>query len=412
MKRFALILLALCLAAIPSWAVEPVRREVVVVSARVWDGYQYKDIFLPSNRPELTLIAGQDSAVALVRTQEYYWPLSRQVYVDFEQQRDVVDGTLRIEQANKVIAEEAMQSYSIIYPQGAINGNGSLLWGRDAEAGYAGDQQAQRDFERRYIEVQRANTEYEQQLLVAGAARVKGGPVQIIPPPPPMLQPRLTLVTKPVNGFRIQLEPGNYRMSVWKNGAKVAGTERDLRVVSVAGREELVADIMPEERWTHPLATNSVAARIFARPGATFFMTLANASRFDEADYLPVVSPQSEPVAGRNMWVRRKPAVLDAVEVSGARLPLESYKVEQTQGGGFGYVVRRAKPGETPDLTAFAISVPAASTIDRVNVTATSAGFEREIVVVNPRRSTWGFLLALVPMFAAGGFWMARRRPR
>ena len=131
------LLLALLLLATPAWALDPQRHEAVVISARVWDGYQYKETFLPSTAPVLTLMAGRDSAIAFVRTQEYYWPLSRQVYVDLERQREPLAGVLRIEQAGRVVAEVAEAPYAILYPQGAVNGDGSLLWGGAALAGFA-----------------------------------------------------------------------------------------------------------------------------------------------------------------------------------------------------------------------------------------------------------------------------------
>lgn len=409
MKRVLFAILLLCLHALPSFAIEPERREVIVVSTRAWDGYQYKETFLPSTYPELTLIAGQDSAVAFVRTEEYFWPLSRQVYVDLDKQRDVIDGTLRIEKGGAVLSEEKAQPYAILYPDGAINGNGSLLWGEEAIAAYAADQQAQRDFARTYVEAQRANTDYERRLLESGAARAQGKPVEVIPPPPPLPTPSLRLVTKPLEGFRIGLDPGLYKISVRRDGAMVPGTERSLRVVSITGRDEIVTDVVPEERWTQPLASNSARSRIFAKPGSTVYLSLLNAQKYDEADYLPVVSPQSQPLKGRDMWVRRKPSTLSTISVDGSAQAQQALKVEQTSGSSFGYVVRPASQGETPDMTAFAVDVPADPARSRMMVSDQGSGFWREIVVVHPRRAVLGLALALLP-FAIAILLVIRRR--
>ena len=81
-------------------------------------------------------------------------------------------------------------------------------------------------------------------------------------------------------GFRVDLPPGRYRTSVVREGVPVPGSERSLRVVSAAGRDDIVADVVPEERWTRPLASNSARSRIYARPGATFYVALAEATRF------------------------------------------------------------------------------------------------------------------------------------
>jgi len=409
MKRMLLAVLLLCLHALPSLAIEPERREVIVVSTRAWDGYQYKEAFLPSTYPELTLMAGQDSAVAFVRTEEYFWPLSRQVYVDLEKQRDVIEGALRIEKDGMLVSEEKAQPYSILYPEGAVNGNGSLLWGEEAIAAYAADQQAQRDFAKAFVEAQRANTEYERRLLESGAVRARGKPTEIIPPPPPLPAPSLRLVTKPLEGFRIGMEPGLYNISVWHDGSLVPGTERALRVVSVTGRDEIVADVVPEERWTQPLASNSARSRIFARPGSTVYLSLLNGQKYDEADYLPVVSPQAQPLQGRDMWVRRKSSTLGTISVDGSAQAKQALKVEQTSGSSFGYLVRPARQGETPDMTAFAVDVPADSGRSRMIVSDQGSGFWREIVVVHPRRAGFGLALALLP-FAIAILLVIRRR--
>ncbi|MFO1151733.1 MAG: hypothetical protein U1E62_25440 [Alsobacter sp.] len=410
MKRLVgFALLALLLAG-PALALEPQRRDAIVASMRAWDGYQYKETFLPSNLPEMTLVAGRASAVVFVRTQEYFWPLSRQVYVDFDTQRDVVQGVLRIERDDAVVAEEPLQAYAVLYPEGAINGDGRLLWGAEAEAAYAAEQLAQRDFSQRYDEALRAQADYERRLFRSAAARSAGGQPDVLPPPPALPQPSLRLVTRPAAGFRVDLPPGRYRVSVVRDGVPVAGGARSLRVVSAAGRDDIVADIVPEERWTRPLASNSARSRIYARPGATFYVALAEATRFDEADYLPVVSPQEPAVAGRETWVRRKPSDLRAIERDGEVLALERLKVDQTRGSSFGYKVRRAVASENPDLTAFAVTVPASTGSARFQLTAPDVPFLREVVPVRPRDAALGLALAFAPAFIACVLAIRRRR--
>jgi hypothetical protein len=122
-----ILLLGLMLAATPGFALDPERREVTVIGGRLWEGQKFTEVFLPSNAQVLSVIAGQDSAISFVRTQDYYWPLSRQVYVDFESQRDRLSGRLRIQQDGRIIADVEQAPFAIDYPQGAIDGNGRLL---------------------------------------------------------------------------------------------------------------------------------------------------------------------------------------------------------------------------------------------------------------------------------------------
>ena len=341
-------LLLWLLLASPALALDPERREVVVVSGRVWDGFQFTEMFLPSDRTEMTLMAGEDSVITFLRTQEYYWPLSRQVYVDFERQKDDVAGKLQIEQDGRFVSEIEQLPYVIEYPQGVVNGNGRLLWGDTALAAHSAYVQEERDFNRRFVEAQRAEAAYERALLDAARAG-STDPVEVPAAPP---KPSLRLVTQPAAGFRVALAPGAYRMSLMAEGQVVPGTERGLRVIAAEGSAALVADILPEERWTRPLPSNSTASRIYARAGSTFYLTLAEASRFRETDYLAVVSPQASAVPGRDIWVRRRSSDVPTLETTavGGSLGRDSFKVEQTSSSGFGYTVRPVRPGETADI--------------------------------------------------------------
>lgn len=401
---------ALAILATPALALDPERREVTVISGRLWEGYQYTEMFLPSDAPTLSVMAGQDSAISFVRTQEYYWPLSRQVYVDFESQRDPVAGILRIEQNGQTVAEVGEQLFSIEYPEGAVNGNGRLLWGDEAEQGYAAYRQSEIDLNRQFVEAQRAQTAYERALLEAARA----GSTDPIPPPPPLPQASLRLVTQPAPAFRIALEPGLYRMALLQAGAILPGTERDLRVIEVEGRTGLVADILPEERWTRPIPSNSQSARIYARAGSTFYLTLAEATRFHEPDYLSVVSPQAQVFLDREIWVRRKPSDISELTIAGPTgnetLGRTGFKVEQTSSSGFGYTVRTSLPDERADIDAFPVTVGAGGT--RFDVVVSGHAFEREVVAVASRNSLLAFIIALLPVFMFAGWALVARHRR
>lgn len=402
------LLIGLVLLASPAFALDPERREATVISGRLWDGFRYVEMFLPSDNPVLTVMAGRDSAISFVRTQEYYWPLSRQVYVDFERQRDPINGVLRIEQNGTIIAEVAEEPYAILYPEGAVNGNGSLLWGADAEQGYADYQQSEREFNRRFVEAQRAQTAYERKLLEA--ARI--GSREVVPEPPPVPEPSLRLITRPASGLRIDLEPGDYWISLVADGAEVPGTERQLRVIPAEDRPSIVADILPEERWTRPLVSNSEAARIYAKAGSTLYVTLAEASRFAERDYLSVVSPQALASPSREIWVRRKPAEAPELELRGAAdgrtIARSDFKVEQTNSSGFGYVVRPAREGESPDIQAFQIAVPVEGR-ERLEFGLPDADFRRQVVIVSDRSTALSLLFAFLPLAAFAGIRLRRR---
>lgn len=405
--------------ALPALALEPERREVIVTSNRVWDGYVYQENFVPSALPAMALLADKDNAVSFVKTQEYYWPLSRQTYVDFDREKDPVPGSLQITQGGKLVTEVAVAPYVMVYPKGAANGEGYLLWGDAALAAYDQYREGEQAFAVAFSASQQAEADYERRLKEAAIARLAGKGVQEVPPPPPAPVPNLKLVTQPVPGLQVNLPVGDYQMQLVAAGLPVPGTARALHVTKAAERDVITADIIPEERWTRPLSANDPGEKIYARPGTTFYMTLAYASRFDAQAYLGIVQPQAEAVAGRQIWVRRRSADARVVRFGWDNaapmqdLTLTALKVQQTEGAGFGYVVRPAKAAEQPDLTAFAVSVPQDAALTRGALGAedtTGAALSRQVVVVQPRREGLAWALALLPALAGFALMLYRRR--
>lgn len=413
MRRHLLPAVAALLAVSPAAAIEPEMREVVVTHNRVWDGYAYKENFVPSAVDDLFLMPDVDNAVNFVRTQEYYWPLSRQTYVAFERQYDDVPGTLVIRDAKGTVTEIERQPYAILYPEGAVRGRGELLWGEDAERGYAAFREEEREFVRELTSIQRATTAYEAALREAASARLRGEGVREVPPPPERPQPFLKLVTEPQPAFRVDLPAGRYEAMLVEDGEEVAGTRKTLQVIDVDGSDVAVLDIVPEERWTRPIQSNRADDRVYVRPGSRFFVTVHEANRYSESDYVRLVSPQGATPGDREIWVRRKPSDADALRLdwNGAdpiEVPRTDLKVVQTQGSSFGYVVREAAADEISDLSGFPVDAPEGDVAEaRLSVSGAGGPIAREIVVVEPRRTEIAWALALVP--AAAGLLIAWR---
>lgn len=67
-------------------------------------------------------------------------------------------------------SEVPREVFSIDYPQGAVNGNGRLLWGEAAEDAHAAYRRSESALNRRFVEAQRAQTTHEQAVLQAARA--------------------------------------------------------------------------------------------------------------------------------------------------------------------------------------------------------------------------------------------------
>ncbi len=209
--------------------------------------------------------------MSFVRTLEYYWPLARKSYVDFETMRATIEGTLVIRPDAGSDVEVPAQPYVLVYPNGAARGNAAVLWGSEAEAAYDEYVKSERAFRKALVEAQRAQTEYERKLVEAGKARLEGKGTQDVTPPPPIPEPDPRLVTKPAIGFRLNLKPGRYKAYVANAGVAVEETRRTVVVLDHAGRDTVVADIIPEERWTSPFPSTTRTARFTLGPVLRFF---------------------------------------------------------------------------------------------------------------------------------------------
>lgn len=418
MKRVLLYLSVILAFSVPtiSFALEPLQREVIVTHNRVWDGFKYVENFTPSDANELVLTAGGDHAVSFVRTQEYYWPLARQKFVSFETQRDELRGILRIYKGNILLEEVANAEFSIEYPDGVINGNARVIWGAAASETHAQYLQSEQEFAREFATARRLNTQYEIALRDAAEASNNGEEVPEIQAPPPLPEPSLRLVTAPVRGYRINLPEGEYELVVYIDEHEQPETRRHLRVTAAEQNElQLVAEIVPEERWTRPLDTNTLSDTIYVRPGATFFATLHEANRYNEPDYLAMTRPQAVGTDGRTIWIKRRPSEQSGIQVAwdgagATTIKRTELKVEQTRGSQFGYVVREARDREIPDLSAFVVNVPE-NGIGDGSIFLEGADFDRRIKVILPSNSliVWGF--ALFPLlFGIGRNGLKKRK--
>jgi hypothetical protein len=409
---------ASCLAAVlifaagAAAAIEPEKREAIVLHNRVYDGFGFVENFVPSSTDEFIVLADSDNAILYVATLEYFWPLSREVYASFGTKREVLEGTVAISQAGRPVAALAADVYAIVYPEGTNRGGARMVWGADAEAAYGNFREAMSAYNRAFARAQEDRSRYLRELREAAAARVRGEPTRMVAPALPEPEPVRLTVTEPRPGYRLSLPPGAYELALTKEGAIVAGTEKRLRVLPLAATPTVTADVIPEERWTRILASNGPEDRIFVGAGDTFYIALNDSSRFDADAYARLVNPQAAAVAGRATFLRREPHDAGLIEIrwddgAPSTIARAGHKVEQIEGRDFGYVIRPATAGETPDLTAFAVTVPADAHGARLSLPE-RPGWSREIVVVRANQPAliWG--LALLP--AAFGLGLAGLR--
>lgn len=419
---FALSLLSAFLIS-PAEAIEPQTHEAVVLNNKVFDGYTYQDTLVPSAVDTFTLLADVDNAIRYVQTLEYYWPLSRNFYASFDKLNMPLDGMLRVTRAGKVIAEIGRQRFVTVYPNGTTGGRAHMVWGNGAGQALADYRAAMADYNRRLTEARLDRMRYDQELKAAAVAGAKGGPAGKVAPPMPEPEPVRLYVTDPTPGFRVNLPRGQYDIALYEGSLLVEGSPRRLDVIAAESHSAVTLDVIPEERWTRILPSNTVADTIYSAPGKTFYVSLNRSDRFDEKAYQSLVNPQSFGVAGRDIWVRRSSAAGKRLEVrqpdgNWQPVELERYKVRQTGGAQLGYVIEPAAPDETPDLSAYRVTLPPFAGTGRPELRVVDLatgdidpGTTREIVTVVGGSSAliWG--TAAIPLIFGLAI-VARRRLR
>jgi hypothetical protein len=213
----------------------------------------------------------------------------------------------------------------------------------------------------------------------------------------------------------VNLPVGQFSVSVVEDGLVVEGSSRSLDVIVPSVSSAVTIDIVPEERWTRVLPSNTASDVIYSAPGKTFYAVLNQADCFDEQAYRSLIDPQGIGQAGREFWVRRGPALgrrLDVQQPDGSWLPVQikPYKVRQTQGAQLGYVIEPALPDETPDISAYEVHVPpnveghqfGLRVVDETTG-KTEPRAVRDVVLVTPAYALSLWLAAAVPMLV--GLW-------
>jgi hypothetical protein len=400
--RRALIAAAAVLAlATPALAIEPSSREAIVLRNEVFDGFGYKDTLVPSTLDAYAVHAGVDNAVRPVQTMEYYWPLSRQLYAAFDKLAADVAGTLRITGPAGPV-EVGAAPYVIVYPQGTSGPGARMAWGEDARREIEAYRAAMGAYSADMERAQADRLRYMRELKEGALARMKGEAPREVAPPAAEPEPVRLFVSEPRTGYRVNLPAGDYESVIVRDGRAVEGTARRLRSVAPLATSAITWDVVPEERWTRVLPSFGERDTIFAVPGRTFYIVLNRSDRFDGPAYRSLTEPQSEGGDGAPVWVRRGPAETVRLEARvgdgpWTPIPRGEFKVRQTQGAQLGYVIAPLREGESPDITAYPVEVPAGQgglslrLVDVRDGTPLEGG-ERTVVVASPPSSSimWG----------------------
>jgi hypothetical protein len=381
-----------------SRAVEPTKEEGVVWRNQIFDGYVYRENFLPPQTRDFWILADSANAVSTEQTFIYFWPLSREYYASFETFDKAIDGELEVSQGGKIIRKLGRQQYVIVYPNGVTGPGAYLALGKRAATEQSKYRAAMREYMNHPVRERSAPGVPNTDSDASSHDELK------------------LYVSDVQSGFVLDLPPGTFDVRLTRDGLVVEGTEHFVHAVLPPAAKAVTWDIVPEERWTHALPTDTVRNYLYSTPGKTFFAIPSRSDLFDDAVYQHLLDPQTLGQDGAVRWVRRS-VIEDAVletSLDGQTwrsAHWSNFTVQQTGGADLGYTVEPTARGGRVDLRAFKISLPefsaATQLLMRVRSSKTGQVYEdslRVVRIVSPEASFLVWTGALVP--ALVGAWL------
>jgi hypothetical protein len=420
--RAALLCAALAAATQCVEALEPPKSDAVVYRNQSFEGAEHKLNFSPPQVATVYLLAGHDNLIDPRHTLSYFWPLKREYVFDWDGLNLEVAGELEIRRNGALQARLVRVDTAVAYPDGIEGGRSALLTGAAALLAKERYDQAAAVFNRRLVEASRAQAAYEAALrqYLRDCAR---GAVAALPPKPapPPAGPR-NYVAELGRGFVLNLTPGRYQMRVVERGKVVEGSQRDIVVFTPLRGDAIAWDVVPEERWTRRLTSEAPGADIYVAPGITAYLLPKAGELFDAERMVRLRDPQADTPAGETVWVERAALpggtlLAHATGLPPQQLAWRGFSVRQAAGGAVGYTIAPTPTGAgKPDLTAFALTVPAGAAGATYELLlqdgggTVRVGSRRLLRVVDGGHAGLLWLLSLLPALTGAALLLWRRR--
>ena len=396
-----------------------------VYGINAFQGREYKGIFLPTNVDTLYLLADVTNIISPRVSLVYFWPITNDYQVDFNELNEPIQGTLEVLQGGRVLQTIPQDRYVIQYPTGLENGEVHVYTGDEADAQYAEFDRQRLAFRDRVADYYSATLEYRQNL----DDQIAAGKASADPPPPPQEPSPFLFFSTTVNqGVPVNLPPGRYTIRLrGEDGEIVPDSQRNL-VTFAPARDGVGYTIIPYDKWTTPEKSNDNSQVLYARAGATIYLKPYETKEYNEYEYLRLQEPQT--TAGNNdRWTWGElgeitGATLEVV-VGGQvveRIERRPFVVRQYTGSALGYEIldQQTLPEDeerlrtrTPDIEGYAVTVaPAHAAFQLRLVDAAGAiipGSQRDVKLVQSDGAGAFMFLPLAPLLLGLGLVVWRR---
>lgn len=334
----------------------PIAERQLVYALEAFEGVGYVSGFAPLSEDTIYLLADRDSALSPRYTMVYYWPLTRSYRADWNALNEVVDAnSLEILQGQQVVQTISPTVFSLVFPEGYASRKSELHWGDDAQKAYLRFQQQRKEYYIRMREYQDAIQEYKRAFekymdAMLDETITEKPPAPIRPEAPP---PFLLVVTPPMQGFRVNLPAGKYRIRLRGPGGEIIpGSEKKL-VVFTHRRQGIGYNLLPESRWTKPERSDDPQETIYVdgKSNAALYFQPFLEAEFNEAYYRSLLDPQDHS-GSEDRWVwayleaysKATMLLFDPRRGELSRLEEKPYSVIQVPGPRLGYEVVEYQP--------------------------------------------------------------------
>jgi hypothetical protein len=430
MKASTTVILAslyLFAAALPGMAIEPVKKEALVYRLQSFAANEYATVYSPPQADEIHLIADTDNAFDPRTTLIFYWPLSREYFESWETLDVAVQGRMEILSRDSVVQRLSRVPVAFSYMSAAAQGESTLLAERDAEDSSAAYRKVNDEYEKSMAAYGEAMLRYRAELRrfmqTGSAGDGSGAP----PKEPREPEPPRWFVTQPASLFVLHLPQGRYAVRMRdENDEIIEGSERKLVVFPPVGGKGIGYQVMPEERWTSRMQSDTPRDTLYCTPGKELYLLPYETRSYREDLLLRLKNPQNQDPAGSVRAVYTEPSDAQRLLLfRGEKAPLvverSPYYVKQAKGAELGYSIlpwsKDVAGADSPTFVAFRLKFADsdAGVTYRIGIQdprtgAILASSERTVCIVIQGRWHIAWLISCVPLAGGVCVFIWRRR--
>jgi hypothetical protein len=276
-------LLIFILASFSAYADVPEKKEEVIYSITLFNGLHYSRTFCREESDTIYLLADTDNFLTIRKTLVFFWPLTGKYLVDTQKLNKVFEGTLEIEQNNRLLYSLETILYIIYNDPGVYKNNWKVFIGKEAEDESLRLEKVMNQYDADYNEYLTKHKIYQtaKEKLIDRMQEYKKRSrdttgllnqykALVAPEPPHDPTPVELSVGKQ---FHINLPEGKYSLRLRNDeGLVLQGSEKTLVLFRERRKGVVGYRIVPGDRWTKPDQSNLPSQILYVNPTTDIYV--------------------------------------------------------------------------------------------------------------------------------------------